>query len=80
MRVQLDGALHFQSVPPLLPAYNTYMSGEDRLSQVKKKSMDFIENLDDMDTSFFCFLIFIMPLIMSTFVSCKLFHMPPKDF
>ena len=34
VRVQLDRTLQFQSIPPLLPAYNKYMGGVDRLSQV----------------------------------------------
>ena len=33
VRVQLDRTLQFQSIPPLLPAYNKYMGGVDRLSQ-----------------------------------------------
>ena len=36
VRVQLDGKLQFQSIPPLLPAYNMYVGGVDCLSQVKK--------------------------------------------
>ena len=36
VRVQLDRTLQFQSIPPLLPAYNKYMGGVDRLSQVRK--------------------------------------------
>ena len=36
VRVQLDRTLQFKSIPPLLPAYNTYMGGVDRLSQVRK--------------------------------------------
>ena len=35
VRVQLDRTLPFQSIP-LLPAYNKYMGGVDRLSQVRK--------------------------------------------
>ena len=36
VRVQLDGNLQFQSIPPLLPAYNKYVGGVDCLSQVRK--------------------------------------------
>ena len=36
VQVQLDRTLQFQSIPPFLPAYNKYMSGVDRLSQVRK--------------------------------------------
>ena len=36
VRVQLDRTLKFQSIPPLLLAYNKYMGGVDRLSQVRK--------------------------------------------
>ena len=36
VRVQLDRTLQFQSIPPLLPAYNKYMGGVDRLNQVRK--------------------------------------------
>ena len=35
-RVQPSGLLGCQSVPPLLPAYNAYMGGVDRTSQLKK--------------------------------------------
>ena len=31
VRVQLDRTLQFQSIPPLLPAYNKYMGDVDRL-------------------------------------------------
>ena len=34
VRIQLDRTFQFQSIPPLLPAYNKYMGGVDRLSQV----------------------------------------------
>ena len=34
VRVQLDRTLQFQSIPPLLPAYNKYMGGVDL--QVRK--------------------------------------------
>ena len=36
VRVQLDGNLQFQSIPPLLLAYNKYVGGVDCLSQVRK--------------------------------------------
>lgn len=36
VRLQVDGTLQFQSIPPLLPAYNKYMGAVDRLSQVRK--------------------------------------------
>ena len=36
VRVQSDGTLKHQSVPPLLPAYNKYMGGVDRTSQMCK--------------------------------------------
>lgn len=35
-RVQSDGVLRSQSVPPVLPAYNKFMGAVDRLSQYKK--------------------------------------------
>ena len=35
-RVQPGGALRYQSVPPVLPAYNKFMGGVDRLSQLRK--------------------------------------------
>ena len=35
-RVRLDGTFGFQSVPPVLPAYNKYMGAVDRLSQLKR--------------------------------------------
>ena len=35
-RVQRGGRIGYQSVPPLLPAYNKYMGGVDRLSQLRK--------------------------------------------
>ena len=35
-RVQRNGRIGYQSVPPLLPAYNKYMGGVDRLSQLRK--------------------------------------------
>ena len=34
--MQLDGTLQFQSIPPLLPAYNRYMGGVDRLKSAQK--------------------------------------------
>ena len=37
VRVQLDGALRFQSVPPLLPAYNKYMGGGLPQSSLKNQ-------------------------------------------
>ena len=37
VRVQLDRILQFQSIPPLLSAYNKYMGGVDHLiNQVRK--------------------------------------------
>ena len=36
MRVQIDGSLQLQAIPSVLPAYNKYMGGVDRLSQVRK--------------------------------------------
>ena len=36
VRVQLDGSLQLQTIPPVLPAYNKYMGGVDRLSRVRK--------------------------------------------
>ena len=35
-RIQCDGVFGYQSVPPLLPAYNKFMGAVDRVSQVKK--------------------------------------------
>lgn len=35
-RVQSDGVLRYQSVPPVSPAYNKFMGAVDRLSQYKK--------------------------------------------
>ena len=35
-RVQSDGRIRYQFVPPLLPAYNKYMGAVDRLSQLRK--------------------------------------------
>ena len=35
-RVQKEGVLRYQSVPPVLPAYNKFMGGVDRLSQLRK--------------------------------------------
>ena len=46
VRVQHDADLRFQSVPPLLSAYNKYMGGVDHLSQVRKTN-GLIENLND---------------------------------
>ena len=36
MRVQLDGSLQLQVIRPVLPSYNKYVGGVDRLSQVRK--------------------------------------------
>ena len=36
VRMQLDGTMQFKSIPPLLPAYNRYMGGVDRLNQLRK--------------------------------------------
>ena len=36
VRVQLDGSLQLQVIRPVLPAYNKYVGGVDRLSQVRK--------------------------------------------
>ena len=36
VRLQPDGKLRHQSVPPLLPAYNKFMGGVDRTGQIKK--------------------------------------------
>ena len=36
VRVQMDRSLQLQAIPPVLPAYNKYMGGVDRLSQVSK--------------------------------------------
>ena len=35
-RVQPEGVLRNQSVPPLLPAYNMFMGGVDRTDQLRK--------------------------------------------
>ena len=70
VRVQLDRTLQFQSVPPLLSAYNKYMGGVDRLSQVRKTY-----GFDRKSKYVLFFSFFIMPLIMPTYctntiVSC----------
>ena len=44
VRVQLDGSLQLQAIPPVLPAYNKHMGGVDHLSQVRK-SYGLIESL-----------------------------------
>ena len=36
VRMQPDNSLQFQSIPPVLPAYNKYMGGVDRLNQIRK--------------------------------------------
>ena len=43
VRLQADGTLRHQCVPPLLPAYNKYMGGVDRTGQ-KRKLMVMIGN------------------------------------
>ena len=53
---------NFSPFPPLLPAYNKYMGGVDRLSQM----MVLIENRSDTGYVLF-FSFFIMPLIMPTY-------------
>ena len=35
-RTQPDGVLRYQSIPPLLPAYNKFMCGADRTGQLLK--------------------------------------------
>ena len=35
-RVQVDGTLHSKSIPPLLPAYNSYMGGVDNTGRMRK--------------------------------------------
>ena len=65
VRVQLDRTLQFQSIPPLLPAYNKYMGGVDRLSQVRKTYGFDRKSKQYWIRPFFQF--FIMPLIMPTY-------------
>ena len=36
VRMQLDGSFQFQSIPPLLPAYNKFMGGVDRFNHLRK--------------------------------------------
>ena len=62
VRVQLDRTLQFQSIPSLLPAYNKYKGGVDRLSEVRK-TYGFNRKSKQLDTSVF----FIIPLIMPTY-------------
>ena len=35
-RLQPEAVLRMQSVPPLLPAYNTFMGGVDRTAHIRK--------------------------------------------
>ena len=35
-RTQCNGVFGYQSVPPLLPAYNKFMGGVDRVSQIRR--------------------------------------------
>ena len=65
VRIQLDRTLQFQSIPPLLPAYNKYMGGVDRLSQVRKTYGFDRKSKRYWIRPFFIFL--IMPLIMPTY-------------
>ena len=62
VRVQLDRTLQFQSIPSLLPAYNMYMGGVDRLSQVRKTY-----GFDRKSKRYWICPFFIMPLIMPTY-------------
>ena len=62
VRVQLDRTLQFQSIPPLLPAYNKYMGGVDRLSQVRKTY-----GFDRKSKRYWIRPFFIIPLIMPTY-------------
>ena len=65
VRVQLGGTLQFQSIPPLLSAYNKYIGGVDHLSQVRK-TYGFDRKLKQYWIHpFFSYL--IMPLIMPTY-------------
>ena len=54
VRVQHDRTLQFQSIPPLLPAYNKYMGGVDRLKPIVS-----IENRSDTGyvLFFICFVV-----------------------
>ena len=79
VRVQLDRTLQFQSIPPLLPAYNKYMGGVDHLSQVRK-----IYGFDRKSKRYWIrpFFQFFYYAINNAYLlykhNCKLFDMPPK--
>ena len=80
VRVQLDGTLQFQSIPPLLPAYNKYISGVDRLSQVRK-TYGFDRKLKQywIRPFFKLFDYAINNAYLFYKLNRKLFDMPPKE-
>ena len=80
MRVQLDRTLLFQSIPPLLPAYNKYMGGVDRLSQVRKTYGFDRKSKRYWIRPFFQFFYYAINNAYLVYKhNCKLFDMPPKE-
>ena len=80
MRVQLDRTSQFQSIPPLLPAYNKYMGGVDRLSQVRETYGFDRKSKRYWIRPFFQFFYYAINNAYLLYKdNCKLFDMPPKE-
>ena len=80
VRIQLDRTLQFQSIPPLLPAYNKYMGGVDRLSQVRKTYGFDRKSKRYWIRPFFQFFYYAINNAYLLYKhNCKLFDMPPKE-
>ena len=80
VRVQIDGSLQLQAIPPVLPAYNKYMGGVDRLSQVRKSYGFDKKSRHYWVRAFFQFFDYA---INNTYLlykhNCRLHDMTPKD-
>ena len=57
VHMHLDGTLQFQSIPPLLPAYNRYMGSVGRLNQLRKTYCFIGTLVDTGDMPFLSFLL-----------------------
>ena len=80
VRIQLDRTLQFQSIPPLLPAYNKYMGGVDRLSQVRKTYGFDRKSKRYWIRPFFQYFDYAINNAYLLYKhNCKLFDMPPKE-
>ena len=76
----MDGILQLQAVPPVLPAYNKYMGGVDRLSQVRKSCGFDRKSRHYWVRAFFQFFYYAINNAYLLYKhNCRLHDMTPRD-